>query len=385
METKRILLADNHDDIRSIFRVIFEGEDFHLTIVSSANETLASVFSYPPHILVLDANLNNNATPDIIRTIRANNMTFNIPVLVVLSDDRPETKEAFNAVGDCNFISKPVSPARIKIEINDLLQERNLFGSRLKTKIVAFCGARGGSGTTTISVNTAIALQEEGKSVLLLELSNYFSGIKPALNIKTRRTVPYLMQEGEETLTPEKILEFIEEHETGIKAIPSIASVADMEKMSASTVRFMRHNLVPAAEICIVDSGYGLTDASLELIDISDQTVFVATCDMPSLYNLELINQVLEGARINRNKCALVFNHVHPQGEIAESAIRKLDLKLPILAFVPHHAAGFVKAMNEGKPYILEFPKTPSSKVLKTVAQAIVERAGISNNKPPEE
>lgn len=381
MDTKKILLADNHDDIRSIFKVIFEGEEYELTIVATAAEAFASIFSIPPHIIVVDSMLNGNNTPDIIRTIRANNMTYNIPVLVVLSDDRPEIKEAFNKAGDCNFVTKPASPARIKTEVTDLLLERNLFGSRLKTKVVAICGARGGSGVTTLVVNCGISLQERGKSVLLLELTNYFSGIKPALNVKTRKTVPYLMSEGEEALTPEKILDFIEEHESGIRAIPTIASVADMEKISASTVRFMRHNLVPSSEICIVDGGYGLTDAALELIDISDQTIFVATCDMPSLFNLELVNQVLEGARINRRKCGVVFNHIHPQGEIPESAIRKLDLKLPILGFIPHHAAGFVKAMNEGKPYITEFPKTPSTKALRSIALAIEEIANVTNGK----
>ena len=373
MDIRNILLADVHPDINQTFIAVFTEPDYHLKITQTGSETLASVFSSKPDVLVLDSSLDEETTPEILRTLRANSITFGIPVLVILPEDSQAKRDQFGKVGQCDFVVKPVTPDRIKNTIESLIRGQNLFGSRMNTKIISFCGARGGCGATTVAVNTAIALRETGKSVVLMELANYFSGIKPALNVATHKTIPFMMGEKEESLTPESIREFLEEHSSGIKAIPSIATISDMEMMNAKAVDFMRRNIAPVADIAVIDGGYGITDAVLELIDISDHVIFVATLDMPSLYNLELINQVLDGTRIDTSKCMIVFNHIHPVGELPESAVRDVHLKLPILGFIPHHGVGFNKSMNEGKPYIKEYPKTSSSKALRTIATTIQE------------
>ena len=83
------------------------------------------------------------------------------------------------------------------------------------------------------------------------------------------------------------------------------------------------------------------------------------------------ISQVFEGTRINIDKCSVVFNHVHALGEITEASVRKIKMKMPVIGFIPNHPAGFVKALNEGKPYVSMFPRTPSSKVIKSISDKI--------------
>jgi MinD-like ATPase involved in chromosome partitioning or flagellar assembly len=144
-----------------------------------------------------------------------------------------------------------------------------------------------------------------------------------------------------------------------------------MEKMDAEAIQFMKFNLCPMGDFAIIDGGYGLNEATLELFDISDIIVFVSTLDIASLYNLELIAQVFEGTRLNIGKCQVVFNHVHGSGEIAESTIKDIKLKMKVAGFIPNHSQGFLKAWNSGDPYMKMFPKTPSAKIIKNIADKI--------------
>lgn len=371
MSKRNILLADNSMDVQEVFQAVFNNDDYQLQFTTSPSETLAKVFSNTPDIVVLNGDIDKHSNHEIVKTMRANSSTSRIPTLVILHDNDAEAKQIFDDAGSCNFFIKPLTPDRIRIEVDSLIKGQNLFGSQMSTKIVTFCGARGGSGTTTLAINSALSLVESDKSVILLETSNYFSGIKPGLNLSTRKTIPFIMAEDHDSITSEKVQSFIETMPSGIKTIPTVAGIADMEKMNADAVQFMRFNIFPAANYAVIDAGYGLSEATLELFEISDAIIFVATLDLPSLYNLDLISQVFSGTRINIDKCGVVFNHVHNAGEIAEKTVRDLKSKIPVLGFIPNHAVGFLKAINTGEPYLSLFPKSPSAKAIRNIADKI--------------
>jgi pilus assembly protein CpaE len=371
VDTRTIVLADNSRETQDIFEAVFESPDYNLKIAASPADALSKVFAEIPDIVVLSADSNDTKSLEIIRTIRANSVTSQIPTLVILPEDRSEIRKLYISAGDCEFMIKPLTPTKVKNEVDTQIKGKNLFGCKMSTKIITFSGARGGAGTTSIAANTAVSMLEKGSSVILMETSSYFSGIKPILNISSKNTVPFIMAEDQSSITRERVEQVVITHESGLKAVPTIASIADMEKINAQAIQFMRYNLCPIADFAVFDAGFGLNEASLELFDISDQVIFVATLDISSLYNLELISQVFEGTRINIDKCSVIFNHVHSVGEIPETSIKNIKLKMPVIGYIPNHPAGFVKAFNEGKPYVSMFPRTPSAKVIKSISYKI--------------
>lgn len=372
MNKRNILLADNSRDVVEVFQAVFNNDDYELRIASSSSETLAQIFSNTPDIVVLDGG-NEDSSSEIIKTMRANSGTSTIPTLVILSEHDTAVKNAYGKVGSCDFFIKPITPVKIKVEVESIIKGRNLFGSRMSTKIITFCGAKGGCGTTTMAINSALSLVEKEESVILLEIANYFSGIKPGLNVTTRKTIPFIMTEDSENITGEYIQKFVHVLPSGLQTIPTVAGIADMEKMNAGAIQFIRSNICPIGEYAIIDAGYGLNEATLELFEISDAIVFVASLDLPSLYNLELIGQVFDGTHIDINKCSVIFNHIHNTGEIPERTIKDLKSHMPILGFIPNHTLGFLNAMNSGDPYLSLFPKSASSKSIRKIAEKVME------------
>lgn len=372
MDTRIIILADNTPDTKNIFESVFESPDYNLKIASTSSDALSKVFAETPDIVVLSADFSDTRSAEIIRTIRSNSVTSQIPALVILPEDRSDIRKLYSDAGACEFMIRPLTPSKVKLEVDTQIKGKNLFGSKLATKIITFSGARGGAGTTTVAANTAIFMLEKGNSVILMETSSYFSGIKPILNVSSKNTVPFLMSEGQNSITRETIEKVVITHESGLKTVPTIASIADMEKINAQAIQFMRYNICPIADLAVFDAGFGLNEAALELFGISDQVIFVATLDISSLYNLELISQVFEGTRISIDKCSVVFNHVHSSGEIPEASIKNMKMKMPIVGYIPNNSSGFLKAMNEGKPYVSLFPRTPSAKAIKTISDKIL-------------
>ncbi|MGH3088151.1 MAG: response regulator [Rubrobacteraceae bacterium] len=127
-ETNDILLADgNRDDVDLTLRVFEKaGVRNRITVVHDGFETLDHLFEngrnggVAPGLVMLDLKLSRLSGLDVIRRVRANELTRRLPVIVLISsEDHREVLENYGLKAD-GYICKPVDFVRLRDEISKL-------------------------------------------------------------------------------------------------------------------------------------------------------------------------------------------------------------------------------------------------------------------------
>jgi len=113
METKKVILAEDYDDIRNLYQMFLETMGFHVIAVKdglSVLQYLTSEESLPACVLT-DYNLPDINGDTIVETIRTDKRTALIPVIVMSANHDHQSK--VNQVGANAFLPKPFSQEQL--------------------------------------------------------------------------------------------------------------------------------------------------------------------------------------------------------------------------------------------------------------------------------
>lgn len=141
MSALRVLVADDHQLVRSGLRQMIEGQtDMQLVgECCTGREVLISLRNGPCDVLLLDLSLPDMSGLDVLKQIRAHHE--DLPVLVV--SGFPESQFGMNVLraGASGFISKGVDEAELVRAVRTVAQGRRYVGPDLADQLVA--GAKG--------------------------------------------------------------------------------------------------------------------------------------------------------------------------------------------------------------------------------------------------
>jgi DNA-binding NtrC family response regulator len=80
---KRVLLADDDDDIRSVFEMVLS-EHFEVSSASTGQEAIALAQELRPDVVLLDWTLTDSSGADVVKSLRAIGPDFvSMPIVVV--------------------------------------------------------------------------------------------------------------------------------------------------------------------------------------------------------------------------------------------------------------------------------------------------------------
>lgn len=124
---KKILIADDDESIRDIFRIVLEKAGYDLEIKEDAGEILKNNFTLPD-IFLIDKLLSGIDGLDVCRHLKTNPTTSRIPIIMVSAS--PDIGTVALKAGADDFIEKP-------FELSYLLKviERNISNSKNKRSL----------------------------------------------------------------------------------------------------------------------------------------------------------------------------------------------------------------------------------------------------------
>ncbi|HEU5228208.1 MAG TPA: response regulator [Ktedonobacteraceae bacterium] len=103
--TKRILVVDDRNELLHLMRRVLEDEQYLVSIWQEGKDAFARVKSLLPDLLILDLKLGDMSGQDILKQLKADTVTADIPVIVYtaavleaeevsrLIEESPETYE----------------------------------------------------------------------------------------------------------------------------------------------------------------------------------------------------------------------------------------------------------------------------------------------------
>jgi two-component system alkaline phosphatase synthesis response regulator PhoP len=122
MDNKKILIADDNENIRDALTYLLEDEGYELLLAKDGADTLRKVRERKPDILFLDIMMPEINGYDVCRTIKNDPDLKSIYVIMLTAKGQVAEQERGKEVGADEYIVKPFSPMEILARVKSLLQ-----------------------------------------------------------------------------------------------------------------------------------------------------------------------------------------------------------------------------------------------------------------------
>lgn len=240
-------------------------------------------------------------------------------------------------------------------------------------KVIAVSGGKGGVGKTNVSLNTSIALAQQGKRVLVLDADLGLANVDVMLGLRVKRNLSHVLS-GECELD-----DIIIEGPAGIKIIPATSGTQSMVDLTpsehAGLIRAFS-DMRTQFDVLVVDTAAGISDMVLSFTRAA-QDVLLVVCDEPtSITDCYALMKLLSRDH-DVFKFKVVANMVRSPKEgqqlfskLSKVSDRFLDVALDLVAVIPFDE-NIRKAVRKQQAIVEAFPDSPASKAFQSLATKI--------------
>ena len=123
---RRILVCDDNEDNRIVFRTILEHAGYAVVAVEDGAEALEQIRTFTPSLILLDLMMPGLDGWGTIAALKDHPVTKTIPVIAVTADMNV-SKSVLKAAGFCALVRKPAFPRQVLKAVGECLQRTAQF------------------------------------------------------------------------------------------------------------------------------------------------------------------------------------------------------------------------------------------------------------------
>ncbi|CAN5663874.1 response regulator [soil metagenome] len=385
----RILLVTAESTLTSGVATALGREGYELKTTDQGVGVLGAWESDAPDVLLVDARLPDMTGAEVVRRVREiEGDKAHTPIVLIGPADMISKIEGLRAGAD-DYVVQPVHPTELTARVRALLvrfgtAERAQSSRTALGQLHAYYGAKGGVGTTTLAINTAIALHQLTKrSVALVDGNLQFGDHRVFLDLgpDRRSIVDACSATG---IDADLVRKVVVRHETGIDLMLAPATPEEAELVSPE-----QHQLLEVVEVLrsiydyvVVDLDQRLDDHALDVIGAADQLMVVMTADLSCIKNVRLLLETMAQIGVPDERMALVLNRNKAFTGIsiksAESVLRRT-----IAHQVVNDYRTAISALNNGRPFMDDHADSPIGRAIVQLARAVSVEAPEPSAKAP--
>lgn len=308
----------------------------------------------------------------------AKHLVESAPELTVVAVGNTATTDLLlNAMraGVAEFLPKPVTSEAIGELLSRVRHRVERTGGDSPTEagqVYVFFSAKGGSGSTTASINTAIELHKRtGRRTLLVDLetelgeTSILLGMQPKFNFVDLIQNFHRMDQG-------LMASYIERHPSGIHLLSAPFQPDSVPTITEEQIRRVLSYLRGHYDYVVVDTSKSFGPPTLGAFEQADKVFLVATVDLPSLRNIQralpLVRRVTPAGD---DETHLIINRYDPSGEVTIADIEK-SLQIPVFATLANDYESVIASINTSKPVVLNGVKSPYAKSIRQLVDKLV-------------
>ncbi len=193
-------------------------------------------------------------------------------------------------------------------------------------RLVAFTGAKGGVGTSTVALHAALLAVSANpdRRVCFVDLDLQQRGVRQLLDLNGRRTIADLVSIAD-SLTGRNLDEAVMVHQTGLRILLAPQQGEQAEDITGEIARQVLAGAKGHYDLLIVDCGSVVTEASAVGMEFADEIALVTTADIPSLRSAYDKIEMLSRLQIAKNNdVKLLFNKVSSRNEVQPEFGRRI-------------------------------------------------------------
>jgi CheY-like chemotaxis protein/MinD-like ATPase involved in chromosome partitioning or flagellar assembly len=354
----KILLIEDDFDSLEVAKQELLAHDYQVLTASNGVEGLRKVQAEEPDLLILDVMLPGLDGFEVCHRLRTTLQAAELPIIMLSAKAQETDKSTGLKVGANEYLTKPVNLSELVASVERLLAKKSPLPPT-KRRAVAFIGSKGGVGTSTVVVNIAIALAQEGSSVILIDLCPYFGTVPLLLGLQPEQATLNIPK------SPGGLEALLITHESGVRMLPTPQTPEDYRKINPSDVNNLLEELRTVAQYLLIDipaHPSNITNAALTKCDL---VAVVARSSHGSLASIDSTTSLLTKMGIERERFGVVLI------ESGEPYQMDFKIEIPLLGIIPYDAKGCFEAEERRKPVILAKPNSAMASALRELAHRI--------------
>ncbi len=124
----RVLMIEDHPDIADLYRLKLQLEGYRVVVAADGVSGLAMARSLKPDVTLLDVHLPHLNGLEVLATLREDEATRDLLVVVFSEDDNPKLIEEAKRLSAAAYLLKAnLLPSRLSDTVGDVLRNRGGF------------------------------------------------------------------------------------------------------------------------------------------------------------------------------------------------------------------------------------------------------------------
>lgn len=391
----RILIVDDVQEGREMLQRLldFEPDMEVVGFATTGLEAIEKAQALKPDVILMDINM-----PDmdgITATERITELVSVSVVMISVQSDRDYMRQAMR-VGAIDYLPKPPSADELYSTVRNAFTRKPVVRKEDDKKptvvgdgkLLVVYSPQGGSGVTTLAVNSAVGLMDEQHRTVLVDADVQFGDVAIHLAVDMERNITHLAKSADD-LDPELIDTVLVRHGSGLRVLTapkSTLDALDARVITADNIEKVIQALLKQYSYVVVNTPITIDPVTVRLFLLADLLLLVGVPTLPAARNiLEVMKLFDQSEEFDKEKVVFALNRVPTErrsGAIEPEEISKA-LRLQIQAIIPSAEKQMLKSVNRGAPVIVEDNQSPG-KELRQLVEILRMRLASDSDEAPE-
>ncbi len=403
-EKIRVMIVDDIIDTRDqLEKLLYFEKDIEVVAkASNGREAVELARQYNPHVIVMDINMPEMDGIAATEAILAHSPGIGI-IIMSVQGETDYLRRAMRA-GASEFLIKPISADDLYTSIRHVFKQSQMRpasvampaqdgggggggGGGARGQIIAVFSPKGGSGSSTIAANLAVAIrQHTQKRVALVDGNVIFGAQDVILNLVSNKTIVDLANRIQE-MDRDLLNDVMATHNTQVKVLLAPPNPQMGELVTSDHLRSILEAICYEFDYVVVDTQSSFQDRTLAALDVADRIVALMTLEMPCIKNIKLFLEVADLLEYSSEKIWLVLNKADNRLGIRVQNVEE-NIKRKVSFQIANGAHVVALSVNQGVPLVVAKPTHDTARDISALARELcggAEAAPAGKSEPGEQ
>ena len=373
----RLLLVEDVPQVAQYVRGLLNAQSQVrlVDIVADGTQVQSRIGEHRPDVIVVDALLQGRLRGmQLVKQLRDANT--GVPVVVLTVPQNPVTVDPAKGIDE--VLSMPFNGYDLMSRVTSVHKAAAASSEKAPSRLIVVFAPKGGVGKSTIAFNLGAAAAGLGMKTALVDGSIQFGDLRGLL--RAPRDAPSMLDLPTDRISESDLAEVLWRGpaEVDILLAPPRIEMAEMVLIRdlEKTLSLMRR----LYDLVIVDTGVGLDELTLALLDQADTILEIVTYDATTIRNTIAMAETFQKIGYPPSKVQYLVNRADASAGIDPSDLRQALGREPEFKI---RSEGQVvgPSSNQGAPFVTAEPNAGVSKDVVEVARQLL-GAATTSRKP---
>ena len=376
MAPRRILVVDDDADALRLVGLMLERQGFEILAAASGQQAVQKAVEAQPDLIILDVMMPDMDGFEVAARLQRHPATESIPILMFTAKVAVNDKISGFQAGADDYLTKPAHPRELTARVEALLERHPSGEDESKHgHIVGFFPTKGGLGTSTLALNTAIELRRMHHDIpsALVELHEGSGTLALQLGLKAQTGLATLLERPVSYITETNLLNLMVRHATGLQTLFASAKPCGLgPELDKQRVRTILRHLNSRFDYVLLDLPPDLGEGYQEALRLCESILMTVEPTRVVVTLAQETLNALDGLSIDSQKARIILLHRSPvTGSLSSSTVVQ-TLHREMIAAIPPVPDLALESIQSGKPIVELQPHGLVTQQIRRVVQSIV-------------